>query len=89
MDDDGTRDDATKEEYGDQADQDLAMLRAKLEEARRNEGKEPLDTTGDEALPGSVKEAWPVVNIGEMETKLTASEEKVCHPLSLDKGSDG
>ena len=79
MDDDGTRDDATKEEYGDQADQDLAMLRAKLEEARRNEGKEPIDTPGDETLPGSAKKAWPVVNSGEMEAKLTASEEKVCH----------
>ncbi|KAG7007615.1 hypothetical protein G7Y79_00009g027240 [Physcia stellaris] len=77
MDDDGTPDNATKEEYGDQADKDLAMLRAKLEEARRNEGKEPLDTTGEEALPESVKEALPVVNIDELETKLTASEEKV------------
>ena len=88
MDDDGTRDDATKEEYGDQADQDLAMLRAKLEEARRNEGKEPIDTTGDATLPGPVKEAWPVVNIGEMEAKLTASEEKVCHSRGLDNGRD-
>lgn len=89
MDDDGLRDDEAKEEYGDQADKDLAMLRAKLEEARRNEGKEPLDATGEAALPGSVKEALPAVDVGELETKLAASEGKVCHPPGFGKSSDG
>jgi len=39
MAEDGEEDDEVKEEYGKQADEGLAKLRSKLEEARRNEGK--------------------------------------------------
>ena len=39
-------DEETQEAYGAQADQDLAMLKAKLEEFQRGMGKEPLHTEG-------------------------------------------
>lgn len=43
MAEDGKEDDQVKEEYGKQADEGLAKLRSRLEEARRNEGKSGLN----------------------------------------------
>jgi len=46
MAEDGEEDDEVKEKYGEQADEELAKLRSKLEEARRNECK--LALSGNE-----------------------------------------
>lgn len=43
MDEGGEENDQVKEEYGKQADEGLAKLRSRLEEARRNEGKSVLN----------------------------------------------
>lgn len=43
MAEDGEEDDQVKEEYGKQADEGLAKLRSRLEEARRNEGESILN----------------------------------------------
>ena len=46
MAEDGDEEDEVKEEYGRKMDEQLASLRTKLEDARRNEGKESLATQG-------------------------------------------
>ena len=43
MSNDTEADDETKEQFGQQADEELAALKAKLEEARQREGREPLE----------------------------------------------
>lgn len=77
MADDGSGDDEIKEEYGNQVDEDLVMLKEKLNKARRSEGKEPLDAENDMDLPKSIEEAQSVVEATGLETKLVASEERV------------
>ena len=83
MADDGSGDDEIKEEYDNQVDEDLAMLKEKLIKARRSEGKEPLDTENDMDLPESIEEAGSVVEATGLETKLVASEERVGLSASL------
>lgn len=85
MADDGVEDDVVKEEYGKSADDTLASLRAKLEEARRREGKEGLakteghtDDDAEEKVNGS-REVQYVVGHGEPESAPSESAQKVCH----------
>ena len=77
MADDGSGDDEIKEEYSNQVDEDLAMLKEKLNNARQSEGKEPFDAENDMKLPNSAKEVEPVVETAGLETKLAKSEERV------------
>ena len=77
MADDGSGDDEIKEEYGNQVDEDLAMLKEKLNTARRSEGREPLDAENDTDLPTSIEEAEPVVDVNELKTELATSEARV------------
>ena len=83
MADDGSGDDEIKEEYGNQVDEDLAMLKEKLNKARRSEGKEPLDIEVDLDLPKSTEEAEPVAEATSLETKQAASEDRVGLSASL------
>ena len=76
MTEDGPEDDEVKEEYGSQVDEDLAMLRSKLEEARRNEGKEPLKIDDGVILPGST-EAKLLVENSELKAELAASKDEL------------
>ena len=77
MADDGSGDDEMKEEYNNQVDEDLAMLKEKLNNARRSEGKEPLDAENETDLPKLSEVAEPVVEATGLETQLAASEERV------------
>ena len=77
MADDGSGDDEIKEEYSNQVDEDLAMLKEKLNKARQSEGKEPFDAENDMKLPNSAEEVEPVVGTAGLETKLAKSEERV------------
>ncbi|KAL8791704.1 MAG: hypothetical protein Q9195_005711 [Heterodermia aff. obscurata] len=83
MADDGSSDDETKEEYGNQVDEDLAMLKEKLNKARRSEGREPLDAENGIDLPKSTEETEPVVEVTSLE-KLAASEERT-REIELEK----
>lgn len=75
MAEDGNEEDEIKEKYGKQADEGLAELRSKLEEARRNEGKVPLDAHDDgpaNKRNGSAKTS----DVTELETKLAMSQQE-------------
>lgn len=86
--DDGVEDDEVKEEYGKTADDTLASLRAKLEEARRREGKEGLseteghadDNVDEEANNGD--EVRSAVGHGQARSTLSESAQTVCHSCS-------
>ena len=78
MAEDGADDDDVKEEYGNQADEDLALLRSKLEESRRNEGKELLNIKDNVDLPVT-KESEDVAKMKAMlEEKVGADGDLVC-----------
>ena len=51
MAEDGAEDDEIKEDYAKRADETLASMRAKLEEARRNEGKAPIEISSKGSVP--------------------------------------
>ena len=74
MAEDGDEDDKVKEEIGRQMEENLADLRVKLEEARRNEGKEPISPVtaqGDEKLEDVSTES------DRLESELQAYKERV------------
>ena len=77
MADDGSGDDDIKEEYSNQVDEDLAMIKEKLDEARRSEGREPFDAENGLDVSKSIEEAEPVVEANGLEAKLAASEARV------------
>lgn len=52
MAEDGDEDDEVKEEYGKKMDETLASLRVKLEEAKRNEGKDYTSVSGSHSDSG-------------------------------------
>ena len=78
MAEDGDETDEVKEEYGKKMDETLADLRGRLEEARRNEGKPPLE-------PPEPSQAGVVAGhdeaekkrIEELESALATSQERV------------
>ena len=53
MAEEGTQDDEVKEDYAKRADEALAAMRVQLEEARRNEGKPPIEPTTLQAVPST------------------------------------
>lgn len=59
MADDGDEDDETKEEYGKKVDETLATLRARLEDARRSEGKIDLENTENASDDPSIATSNP------------------------------
>ena len=85
MADEGIEDDQVKEEYGKTADDTLASLRAKLEEARRREGKEGLEvptSNANTSVDGEVKDADEVksaLDEGLPLSALAESNQKVYH----------
>ncbi len=88
MTDDGVEDDEVKEEYGKAADDTLASLRVKLEEARRREGKEGLgetkghaDHTADKEVNDGAK-VRSAISHGQPQSALSESTQKVCHLCS-------
>ena len=87
MAEDGDETDEVKEQYGKKMDETLADLREKLEEARRNEGKPPLDPPANQAGTDVGNTAAAAISRGpndlasdevaELRTALIASEQKV------------
>ena len=77
MAEDGDEEDEVKEEYGKQADEELAELRSKLEEARRNEGKPPLNADHDESIRVMDVSAKPADGDAELKAKLALSQQEV------------
>lgn len=77
MAEDGEEDDEVKEEYGRKADEDLANLRLKLEEARRSEGKEALkvEAGAHELEADSVQ---PSNDNNALAERLAQSQQQVC-----------
>ena len=53
MAEEGAEDDDVKEDYAKRADETLAAMRVQLEEARRNEGKPPIEPTAKQSLPST------------------------------------
>ena len=85
MADDGVEDEQVKEEYGKTADDTLASLRAKLEEARRREGKEGLkepqsdmDINADGETSDRI-EIQSAISDGQPVSALAESNQKVEH----------
>ena len=86
MADDGVEDDAVKEEYGKTADGTLASLRAKLEEARRREGKDglgepnsPDDGDNKESEGHNGAKLQPAIDSGQPQSASQENAQKVCH----------
>ena len=85
MADDGIEDDQVKEEYGKTADDTLASLRAKLVQARHNEGKEghkePESNahTSADGEAGDGADIQHIVDDGQLSSALAESTQKVCH----------
>lgn len=78
MAEDGDKTDEVKEEYGKKMEETLADLRGKLEEARRNEGKPPLDPPEpSQAGAAADFDEGEGRRIEELESALVASQEKV------------
>jgi len=78
MAEDGDETDEVKEEFGKKVDETLADLREKLEEARRNEGKPPLEPPEPTpAGPAAVPEEAEKKRIEELESALATSQERV------------
>ena len=84
MADDGVEDDQVKEQYGKTADDTLASLRARLEEARRREGKQGLAETKDHEEGNTDNEAsneshvQPAADHSRSQSALSTSTQKVC-----------
>ena len=88
MAEDGDETDEVKEQYGKKMDETLADLREKLEEARRNEGKPPLDSPANQPSTNSGNRPAAGISLGpndlasdevtELRAAVTASERKVC-----------
>ena len=90
MAEDGEGDEETKEAYGKKAEEHLATLRSKLEEARRNEGKGPIESplTQPASFEDSAKETAPtaepqISDTTELQSALIESQEKVSVTCSL------
>lgn len=66
-----------KEEYGKQGDEQLAMLRAKLEEAKRNEGEELSRNTEDQLVKLRDESTKPVDNVADLQAKLAFNQQEV------------
>ncbi len=78
MAEDGDKTDEVKEEYGKKMEETLADLRGKLEEARRNEGKPPLDPPEPSQAGATADfDEGEGKRIEELESALVASQEKV------------
>ena len=89
MTEEGDEEDEVKEEYGKRMDENLASLRSKLEEARRNEGKVPIKGSEskvdidykDEPLAtkhtNDDRDQANDAEIEKLRTALSTSEEKV------------
>ena len=88
MAEEGAEDDEVKEDYAKRADEALAAMRAQLEEARRNEGKPPIETpipqasSNTDAIPPNVeiKEASQQTSTDSptsLKAKLTTAHSKV------------
>ena len=73
MAEDGDEDDKVKEEYGKKADETLASLRMKLEEARRNEAEEGIAPARMSAIKPGVGDAHTDGN----SMKETSSHDKI------------
>ena len=78
MAEDGDENDEVKEEYGKQADEELAKLRSKLEEARRTEGKAPLNIDANGINNDEAARVQPSSEISVLEAKLADSQQEVC-----------
>ena len=74
MAEDGDEEDEVKEEYGRQMEENLAGLKEKLEEARRNEGKDPIPSRAIQEETDS-KEA--ATGLDHHQVELGACQEKV------------
>ena len=79
MAEDDKEDDQVKEEYGKQADEQLADLRAKLEEARRNEGKIAPKDSALSSHEDAAKDNQSSSNATAFEARLAESQQEVCH----------
>ena len=86
MAEDGDEEDEVKEEYGRKVDEQLASLRIKLQEARRNEGKEdikPPETVSNPGDKSGSAHAPPLQddvqheNPGTLNSALSDSQQKV------------
>ncbi|KAL8823211.1 MAG: hypothetical protein Q9191_006071 [Dirinaria sp. TL-2023a] len=85
MAEDGKDTDEVKEEYGKRADEELAELRSKLEEARRNEGRAPVDADDGRAAKERNVSAKRSDDVAAVEAKLAISQqesEKLRYELS-------
>ena len=78
MAEDDKEDDQVKEEYGKQADEQLADLRAKLEEARRNEGKITPKDSAHSSHEDAAKDNQSSSNAAAFEARLAESQQEVC-----------
>ena len=79
MAEDDKEDDEVKEEYGKRADEQLADLRAKLEEARRNEGKIAPKDSAPGSHEDAAKDDRSSSNAAAFEAGLAESQQEVCH----------
>lgn len=82
MAEDGDEDDEAKEEYGKKMDETLADLRLELEEARKNEGKPPLEPSSKGVSSPEVDEvqapatSLTTKRVEELELALATSREQ-------------
>ena len=83
MSEEGADDEEIKEDYGKRADETLAAMRAKLEEARRNEGKPPIEptTVPAEAASSNAEAVETPKLLRAVQSELDAAHGKVgkCH----------
>ena len=88
----GDETDEVKEQYGRKMDETLADLREKLEEARRNEGKPPLDPPANQPATNNGNALTAAISrdpdesvsdeVAELRAAATASQDKVCETVA-------
>lgn len=83
MAEDGDSTDEAKEEYGKKVDESLAAIRAKLEEARRSQGRDAGDSNSEaateapKAAPLGIETETSLDEINELKSGLVESQSKV------------